>query len=84
MSQVPRAIEEAFFARRRSRSVPFVLNDGVDIIGGDHAGRSGSVLSIVSVQPTLVFLVETGDSGEDVVVPVAQLQACPEDRDRSL
>ncbi|MFM1873466.1 MAG: hypothetical protein RL398_2888 [Planctomycetota bacterium] len=61
MTWIPKELEEAFFAGRRSSALPFVLNDTVEVVSGHLAGRGGAVISIVSVEPEMVLLVELGD-----------------------
>lgn len=60
-NQVPREIQDAFYASQRSAAVPFVINDPVDVIAGEHAGESGSVISILACEPELLLLVEMTD-----------------------
>jgi hypothetical protein len=64
--EVPRSVDEAFFAGTRSAEVPFVVNDAVRVSSGPHEGRSGAV-SIESTRPTMRLLIETGDGAEIVV-----------------
>jgi transcription antitermination factor NusG len=65
--EVPRSVDEAFFAGTRSAEVPFVVNDAVRVSSGPHEGRSGAVISIESTRPTMRLLIETGDGAEIVV-----------------
>jgi hypothetical protein len=64
MTWIPKELWEAFFAGRRSSALPFVLNDTVEVLSGLLAGRGGAVISIVSVEPEMVLLVELGDGSE--------------------
>ena len=66
-------VHDAFYAARRSPSLPFVLNEGVQIEAGPHQGERGSVVSIHSLRPTLAFLVELGN-GQDVAVEAKHLK----------
>ena len=75
MRDVPKASDEAFYSGRRSKQVPFAVNDTVEITGGPHVGRSGVVISIESFEPEVTFLVELGAEGADVVVPAGSLKA---------
>ena len=58
-------MEEAFFEGRRSASVPFVINDSVDVVGGPHAGRGGAVIAVLAIEPELEVCVELSD-GTDI------------------
>lgn len=71
------AAREAFYACARSEALPFVLNDGVDVVAGDHAGARGAVVSVEGVEP-LVYLVERGDGGGDLRVAARDLRLIAE------
>ena len=74
MRCVPKNFDDAFYAGTRSDAVPLVINDSVDITSGPYSGRGGAVISIDCVEPTMTLLVELGDTGEDVVVPIGNLR----------
>ena len=74
MTTVPESLREDFFAGRRSRKLPFCVNDGVDVVAGEHAGRRAAVISIEGVDPDTRYLVEFGDTGGDAVVGASELQ----------
>ncbi len=75
MRGVPKSIDDAFYAgTRRSREVPLVINDSVEITSGPYSGRGGAVISIDSLEPSMTLFVELGDTGEDVVVPIGDLR----------
>ena len=57
---VPKDVNDQFFAGLRTDEVRFVINDAVRITSGPHADRTGAVISIVSVEPELTFLIEPG------------------------
>ena len=59
---VPDDVQEQFYASSRSDELRFVVNDSVRVTAGPHAGRTGCVISIVSVKPETTFLVEPGES----------------------
>ena len=59
---------EAFYEGSRGPSTPLIINDPVEVIGGDSAGLSGTVISLEKVDPELVFLIERGDGSGDVLV----------------
>jgi ribosomal protein L24 len=54
--------------------IAFRLNDSVLIKSGDYSGQSGSVISIVSVETTPIYLIELGNTGEDVQVKQSELE----------
>ncbi len=75
MNPVPKDLEEAFMAFRRSDRVTFCLNDAVEIIAGPHAGRGGAVISLTAVDPNVESLVELSDTGRDVRVLQSDLRS---------
>lgn len=74
MRDVPEAIVEAFYAGARTEEVPFAINDSVDVVEGPHSGKGGAVISIESFRPDVTLLVELGDDGIDIIVPVSALR----------
>jgi hypothetical protein len=60
--------DEAFMRYSLSSGVEYVLNDSVEITGGDSKGLKGAVISIDSVNPEVIFMIELGD-GRFVNVP---------------
>ena len=52
----------------------FGLNDSVLIKSGDYAGHSGSVISIISVEPMPIYLVELGINGKEVQIKQSELE----------
>jgi len=67
-------IEDDFYEGRRSRSMPLVINDPVEITDGEHAGRTGAVIAIESLAADPILLIELGQTGEDVRVPLRSLR----------
>lgn len=59
--------QKDFFAHRPLDGVRFEHNDAVDVIGGAHAGDSGSIVSLEQLGDDPTYLVELG-SGQDVVI----------------
>ena len=51
---------ERFYAGRRDQELRFVINDAVRIISGPSVGRTGSVVSLIALNPEPVFVVEPG------------------------
>lgn len=58
---VPEALERAFFAGERTETVRFGINDSVQVVSGEHAGRLGVVIALLTVDPSTEYLVEFGD-----------------------
>lgn len=56
-----------FLARRPLPGVAFQHNDGVDVIAGDHAGDSGSIVSVERLGDNPDYLVELS-SGQDAII----------------
>lgn len=73
---VPQSIDDAFFAGTRSAEMPFVVNDDVRVVSGQYEGRSGAVISIERMCPTMLVLVEMGD-GLEIVFDVSALTREP-------
>ena len=65
-------LEKEFFQSKRSETLPWVINDAVEITSGPHAGKRGSVISISSVEPELTYSVELGNGTGDVLVTAKQ------------
>ena len=65
---------DEFYARKRSSSFPFVVNDAVEVTEGHHKGRTCAVIcpETLGEQPT--FLVEFGDDGSSLVLPAEFLR----------
>lgn len=57
------------------KGIAFGLNDSVRIKSGDLAGQAGSVISIISIEPMPIYLVELGINGEDVQIKQSDLEA---------
>jgi hypothetical protein len=56
-----------FFAHRPLPGVAFEHNDAVEIIGGEHAGDSGAIISLEELGESPAYLVELA-SGQDAVI----------------
>lgn len=74
MRRVPKHIEDAFYEGRRPTDVPFCINDAVEIVAGLHAGLGGAVISIETLEPEMMLLVELGGTGGDVILPASTLR----------
>ena len=62
-----------FYDGRRSKDLPFVVNDEARILRGVYASRSGAVVSIDISESMPKFLIEFGD-GTDELVPLDNLE----------
>jgi hypothetical protein len=72
---VPSEIEQRFFAGERSEQVRFAINDSVRVTSGPHAGRTAAVISLVAVDPEVVFVLEPGSPPwGDIEVPQASIE----------
>jgi hypothetical protein len=71
MASVAEAID-AWMQSERVRGAAFALNEPVQIVAGHYSGRSGSVISLIRLQPTTAYTVELG-SGEDVEIEETSL-----------
>jgi ribosomal protein S4E len=62
----------AFLDRTPIPGVRFQHNNFVRITGGEHAGKAGSLVTILTLSPEPLFVVEL-ESGYDVRVPQSEL-----------
>ena len=60
-------IQDEWFTGQRVSGASFTLNEVVRISAGSHAGKIGSVISLLDLQPQTRYIVETS-SGRDVEV----------------
>jgi len=63
---------QTFLNRTPIPGVRFQHNDFVRIIGGIHAGKTGSLVTVLSLSPEPLFIVEL-ESGYDAQVPQSEL-----------
>ncbi len=66
MNSIPSKFENDFFSGKKGELVKFCINDSVNILSGPYKGKSGAVISISSIEPEVVFVVELGDGTGDV------------------
>ena len=59
-------IINAFYSGKRSDEIKFCVNDTVEIIEGQNVGVFGSVISIISLEPEVIYLIENGETGFDL------------------
>ena len=72
MSNIPKHLEDAFFAGKRTDEVRFAINDPVKFSAGPNKGKGGAVISIVSMNPEVSLTIELSD-GTDVVAPISEI-----------
>lgn len=65
---ITKEIEKQFYEGNRTSTVPFIINDAVEIIEGEYKGKSAAVISIEQIEPELIYLIELGDGAGDVVI----------------
>lgn len=67
------SLGQAFLDRAEIRGVKFWHNDYVRVVAGPHAGASGSLVTVLSLQPEPRFVLEL-ESGFDVEVLQSEIQ----------
>ena len=55
---IPTEVLDQFFAGTRTEAVRFVVNDAVRTISGSNKKRTGSVISVFSLEPVTTYLIE--------------------------
>ena len=63
-----RQVDELWFSQQLVPGAAFKLNDSVEITAGEHAGKSGAVISLEALEPEPLYLVEMGDGSRDALV----------------
>lgn len=56
-------VNNLWYDSKSINGVTFGLDDSVRVISGEYAGKSASVISIISIEPIPIYLVELGDGG---------------------
>lgn len=67
------SLGQAFLDRAPISGVKFWHNDYVRVVAGTHAGATGSLVTVLSIQPEPRFVLEL-DSGFDVEVLQSEIQ----------
>ena len=70
---LPDSLDADFFEGRRSLSLPFCVNDSVEVIAGPYSGRRGAVVLLDRSGQAPRFLIEFGD-GTDELLAAVQLR----------
>lgn len=68
---------QAFLDRTPIPGVRFQHNNLVRITGGEHAGKAGSLVTVLTVSPEPLFIVEL-ESGQDVQAQQSDLSLISE------
>ncbi len=76
-------VEKMFYSQKRDNWFRFVLNDHVKIESGEHSGSTGSVISIVSDNPDIEYLVELDNGKGDIRASGSSLFLLGEDEDET-
>ena len=71
---VPREIEERWFAGETILNIKFRLNDEVSIRQGIHTGKAGAIITLLRIKPEPEYLVELGTGEGEVKVFQSKLQ----------
>ncbi|MBC3765692.1 hypothetical protein [Neptunicella marina] len=67
-------MEKEFYEGNRSKTMPFVINDTVEITFGPAEGKLAVVISIDPNELSMSYLVEQGDGSGDLVIEAKHLK----------
>ena len=75
---VPRFTEKAdlwlpFVSGESIKGVVFRHNESVTVIEGEYKGVHGALISVESIEPEVIYRLERGDTGADVLVKQSQI-----------
>ena len=71
---IPKKVNDAFFAGKRSDKIKFVINDTVHVTKGEFEGIEAAVISIDSLEPEVTYLLERFDGSKDITVPQSSIK----------
>jgi hypothetical protein len=71
---IPNAINDAFYAGKRSEQILYIINDTVLVIEGSHEGSECAVISVEKIDPEVFYLVENLDGTGDMVIQQTALK----------
>jgi transcription antitermination factor NusG len=66
-------LNQSFLAGEQIQGLRFKHNDYVSVISGPHAGIAGSLVSLLSLDPEPIFVMEL-ESGRDAEVAQTDIQ----------
>jgi hypothetical protein len=75
--EVPREVEDRWYASDRIEGVDFYINDAVSITDGSHSGEGGAVISLLRLKPEPEYIVELGSGDGDIKVFQSRLRRLP-------
>ena len=67
-------MEKQFYGGIRSNSIPFVINDAVEVLSGVSKGKKAAIISIEPSENGVSYLVEFGDGSGDLIVSSRSLK----------
>ena len=67
-------MEKEFYEGNRTETVPFVINDSVEITIGTAKGKLAAVISIEPSDSGMSYLVEPGDGSGDLIIEARHLK----------
>ena len=67
-------VHKLWYNFQQIEGITFGLGDWVGIKAGDYTGQFGSVISILSLEPIPIYLIELGTTGADVQVRQSELE----------
>jgi hypothetical protein len=71
---VERELDDLWFGFESIPGASFKLNDSVRIKSGECAGEYAAVVSLLTLEPSPVYLVELSSCGKDVTVAETELE----------
>lgn len=72
--EVPREIEDRWYAGQRIIGVDCYVDDAVSVVDGPHSGKIGTVISLLRMNPEPEYLVELGSGAGDIKVFQSRLR----------
>ena len=67
-------LNDQFYEGKRSKALPFVINDAVKVLSGVNSGKLAAVISIQYLDTELAYLIEHADGSGDSVVKAKDLE----------
>lgn len=67
-------LNDQFYEGKRSKALPFVINDAVKIVSGANSGKLAAVIAIQYLDTELGYFVEHADGSGDSVVKSKDLE----------
>ena len=64
---LPESLENDFHAGHRSKTLPFCVNDIVEVVAGPYSGRRGPVVALDRQGPKPRFLVDFEDGTDELL-----------------